>query len=89
MDREEPSQRESHVEGQMNGLNSELSKLHEGIGCLTDRLGSVLTPEGLMEKKEEEEPNLVALANNIRSCKDSVRDANFKIQDLTDRLELP
>ena len=89
MNREEPSQRESHVGGQMSGLNSELSRLHESIGSLTDRLGSVLMPEGLMEKKEEEESNLVPLANDIRSCKDSVRNANFKIQDLTDRLELP
>lgn len=89
MSREGSPQRESQVEDQINGLNGELSRLHECIGSLTDRLGSVLTPESLMEKKEEVESNLVTLANTIRSCKDSVKDANFKIQDLTDRLELP
>jgi hypothetical protein len=89
MGKEGTPQRESHVGGQMNGLNIELSRLHESIGGLTDRLGSVLVPEGLMEKKEEVEYNLVPLANAIGSCKDSVKDANFKIQDLTDRLELP
>ena len=90
MNEVDKTQKESHVGGQINGLNDELSRLHEGIGSLTDRLGSVLVPERPMGKKEEElESNLVTLANIIRSCKDSVKDASFKIKDLTDRLELP
>ena len=82
------SQKDPQVLNQMGGLSKGLSILHENIDNLTSRLGSILIPESPSEQKMDEKSSLVILADSIRTCKESVKDANFKVQDLIDRLEL-
>ena len=82
-------ERQSQVDGQTNNLQKNLSKLHDRIGTLTDRLSTVLRlslPSESGEDKKEVE--LVALASTIQGSGNSVQLAVLKIEDLLDRLEL-
>lgn len=85
----EEAKRQSQVTERSNNLESNLGSLHDKIGCLTDRLSSVLRSSGVPKEGEgKDRTELVALAGTIEGFNDSVRSAISKIEDILGRLEL-
>lgn len=82
-------QRQSQVAEQVSRLDGNLTTLHDNIGKLTDRLSSVLRQSVPSEQeKGQDRIELVNLACTIEGFGDSVRSANYKIEDILDRIEL-
>ena len=84
-------QRQSQVAEQTNRLEGNLTTLHNSIDKLQDRLSSVLRSSVLLEQeigKDKDSEELVNLALIIEGFGDSVRSANYKIEDILERIEL-
>jgi len=77
------------VEEQTICLKTETDVLHDRIGELTGRLGTVLRPQP--EAEDIGKPlvvELVSLAAGIRESASSVSNARVRIEDILSRLEL-
>ena len=85
----EEVKRQSQVQEQVSNLEGNLAVLHDSIGKLTDRLSSVLRSSAPSEaEKGQDRMELVNLACTIEGFGDSVRSANYKIEDILERIEL-
>lgn len=73
---------------QIDYLENELSKLHDKISLLTDRLSSALISNVPETATPEDGAELVLVATSIRSFGSSVKNARMNIECLLDRIEL-
>lgn len=70
-------------------LESNITQLHEVIGVLAERLGSVLGPSKPQSVSNEKGPQAApTIANRIYSSSGAVRAARERVGDLLDRLEI-
>ena len=83
------AKRQSQVQEQVSNLEGNLTALHSSIGNLVDRLSSVLRSSIPSEaEKGQDRMELVNLACTIEDFGDSVKSANYKIEDILERIEL-
>lgn len=88
MCKEDTLNRLGQVSEYMGRSSKELSKLHDRIDSLIDRLSNILRTDTPAETASDEASELVPLAFSIREFELTVYSARGKIESILERLEL-
>ena len=82
------NEEERQVREQMARFNAATDDVHETIGRLEDRLGTVLREEPSSSGEDSKAPQLVPLANELRTGVDLVVSMGQRLNSIIKRLEL-